>query len=181
MNVRRMRGLVVLGLLILVGCADNEPPEWLVGTTTTSAPTTSAPSTTVTTVPSGPTTTTATPVTELVAGDCVVGEAFGGAQPEATEGSVVDCATEHDAEVVGLVTYEQGPGEPYPGQEQVAAFAEDNCATTFESYVGTPFGESEYQLLTLWPTEDSWAEGDREAVCLAFSEDGPLTASVAAG
>ena len=178
-----MRGslLVVLGLVLVMGagCADEDPPEWLLPSTTTTAPTTT--STTTTSVPGATTTTRATPVTELVAGDCVVGDAFGGTQEQATEGEVVDCATQHDAEVVGLVTYEQPGGEPYPGQEQVAAFAEEQCATTFETYVGTPFGESEYQLLTLWPTESSWGSGDREAVCLAFSEAGPLTASVAAG
>ncbi|HYF46721.1 MAG TPA: septum formation family protein [Acidimicrobiales bacterium] len=173
--------LVAVGLAVVAGCADEEAPDWLADlaptTTTTSA------STTATASDAATTTTTAdpaTPVTALTAGDCVVGDAFrGGDATEAVEAEVVDCATEHDAEVVGLVTYEQGADAPYPGQEEVATLAEDRCATTFEEYVGTPFTDSALELLTLWPTEDSWGNGDREAVCLAFSDTGPLTATVA--
>jgi hypothetical protein len=175
---------LLTGLTLLAGaCADDEPPDWLVEQTATTTTTTAAPSSTTvpsTTVDATTTTVAPTPVTSLTAGDCVVGDAFGGAQPEATEAEVVACSTPHDAEVVGLVEYEQGPDADYPGQEQVAAFAEEQCAARFEEYVGTAFGETSLQLLTLWPTEDSWGSGDREAVCLAFDEAGPLTASVAA-
>jgi hypothetical protein len=178
--------LILTGVALLAGaCADDEPPDWLVEqtatTTTTTTTAASATSTTVagTGVDSTTTTVAPTPVTSLAVGDCVVGEAFGGAQPQATEAQRVECSTPHDAEVVGLLTYEDGPDAAYPGQEQVAALAEDQCAALFEDYVGEAFGQSSLQLLTLWPTEDSWAGGDREAVCLAFDEAGPLTASVA--
>lgn len=182
--------MVVLGAVALVGtgCADNEPPDYLTelgGETTTAAPTsTTIPQETSSTLAGtiGSTTTTAlpTPVTDLAVGDCVAGAPFSGdTSAEATEAALADCTAQHDGEVVGLVTYTQGPNADYPGQDQVASFAEGGCATAFEGYVGAAYGSSDLKMLSLWPTEDSWSSGDREAVCVAFQDSAPLTASVA--
>lgn len=179
--------LAVLALSVTAGagaCADDDPPDWLVsGDTTTSA----APATTTTAVGGATTTTgvpttepTPTPVTDLATGDCVSGAPFSGDPADlATDAEVTDCAVPHDGEVVGVVTYTQGPDDAYPGQDEVATFAQDQCATAFEDYVGVPYGSSSLSMVSLWPTEDSWAGGDREAVCVAFEPDAPLTASVA--
>lgn len=171
--------------LALTACADADPPGFIAElgaptTVTTAATTTSS---TATTVASSATTTTAgaeTPVTDLIVGNCVAGAPFSGEPTgEATDALLVDCAGPHDGEVVGLVTHTPGPSDPYPGQEQVAAYAEEQCAIAFEAYVGAPYGESALSMLSLWPTEDSWARGDRESVCVAFQEGTPLTGSVA--
>lgn len=175
-----MASLVVAAITV-AGCAQDDPPDWLgaLDTTTTS---TAAPRTTTTTA-AGSTTTSApptTPVTELAVGDCVTGAPFtGDAGDEATDALLADCAGAHDGEVVGLVTYTDGPGAPYPGRDAVASFADGGCATAFEAYVGSPYGASDLQMVSLWPTEDSWSGGDREAVCVTFREGEPLTASVA--
>lgn len=176
----------LLAGVALGACADSEPPDFIAElgaptTVATAAPTTS---TTATTLAAGGSTTTSatasTPVTDLVVGDCVTGAPFAGdPAAEATDAQVVDCAGAHDGEVVGLVTHPQGPSDPYPGQEQVASYAEEQCAIAFEAYVGTPYGESPLSMLSLWPTEDSWARGDRESVCVAFQEGTPLTGSLA--
>ncbi len=173
--------------LALGGCADGGPPDWMedlgAPTTTTTA---SAPSTTAaTTTPgSGGTTssTTAPPtaVTDLEVGDCVVGAPFSGDRSgQATDARLADCAGSHDGEVVGLITYTQGPNADYPGQDRVSAFADEKCAAAFEAYVGAAYGTGPLSMLSLWPTEDSWADGDREAVCVAFDDAAPLTGSVA--
>lgn len=174
---------LTLALAVTAGaCADSEPPDWL---TELSAPTTTtaAPAATSTTAAAGATTATtaatATPVTDLVAGDCVTGSSFAaGATGQVTDTQVADCATSHDGEVVGVVTYTEGPADAYPGEDQVAGYAESQCAIAFEAYVGVAYGSSPLQMVSLWPTESSWTSGDREAVCVAFSPDGPLTASV---
>jgi hypothetical protein len=178
--------LVTVGGVALAGCADDAPPGYIADlgvTTTVATPTTSAPPTTITTLPAaGATTTTGgqTAVTDLVLGDCVVGEPFAGDPTgEATDAQVADCKEPHDGEVVGIVTYTQGPEAAYPGQEVVSTFAEEQCATSFGLYVGADYGDSPLSMLSLWPTEDSWARGDREAVCVAFQPDTPLTGSVA--
>lgn len=168
--------------LVAGACADSEPPDWL---TELGAPTTTAaPATTSTTAAAGTATTAttgaaATPVTDLVAGDCVSGSSFAaGASGQVTDTQVADCAAPHDGEVVGVVTYPQGPADAYPGEEQVAAEAESQCAAAFETYVGAPYGSSPLQMVSLWPTEASWSSGDREAVCVAFDPSTQLTAPI---
>lgn len=178
-------GLALGTALVAGACADADPPTWLVdlGAPTT---TTAAPAPTTTTVPLGgaagtaTTLAAATPITDLLAGDCVDGAAFSAeATGQATEAQVVDCAAAHDGEVVGVITYTQGPEAPFPGADQVAAYADEQCAIAFEAYVGVAYGSSPLSMVSLWPTEASWSGGDREAVCVAFDPAAPLTATVA--
>lgn len=178
--------LVLVVSLAVAGCADDAPPDWLRDQgATTSTPTT--PPTTTTVAPTtgsgvSTTTTTAAPtaVTDLETGDCVVGAPFSGDRSgEAVDAQLTDCTGSHDGEVVGLVTYTQGPNAAYPGQDRARSFAEEQCALAFTDYVGTAYGTGPLSMLSLWPTEDSWAGGDREAVCVAFDETAPLTGSVA--
>lgn len=173
--------------LAVSGCADSGPPDWLqdLGAPTTSTTASTPPTTATTTAPGGGDTTTSTTaaptaVTDLEVGDCVVGAPFSGDRSgEATDAQLADCAAAHDGEVVGLVTYTQGPNADYPGQDRVSAFADEKCAAAFAAYVGTAYGTGPLSMLSLWPTEDSWAGGDREAICVAFDETAPLTGSVA--
>ncbi|MBL8778599.1 MAG: septum formation family protein [Acidimicrobiales bacterium] len=174
---------LALGTALAAGaCADTDPPTWLeqLGAPTT---TTAAPAATTTTVAGGgPATTSAaaTPITDLVAGDCVDGSAFSAdSTGEATEAQVVDCAAAHDGEVVGVITYTEGPEVAFPGADQVAAYADEQCAIAFEAYVGVAYGTSPLSMVSLWPTEASWSGGDREAVCVAFDPAAQLTATVA--
>ncbi len=89
----------------------------------------------------------------------------------------VDCATTHDNEIVGVVTYTL-PGA-YPGQAAVDAFASAPCETAFGAYVGIDFDASTLDLITLTPSELSWARGDRQISCVAITRDGSqLTGSV---
>lgn len=186
--MRAPLALLALTVALTAGaCADSGPPDWLTElgapSTTTTAPTASTATTSTTAATgTGGTATTATattPVTDLAAGDCVNGSSFtANATGEVTDTQVADCATGHDGEVVGVVTYTQGPTDPYPGVDEVAAYAEAQCAIAFEAYVGTPYGSSPLQMVSLWPTEASWSTGDREAVCVAFQPDAPLTATI---
>ena len=177
-------GLALGTALVAGACADTDPPTWLeeLGaptTTTAGAPTT----TTIPIAGAAGTATTlaaATPITDLVAGDCVDGSAFSAdSTGEATEAQVVDCAAAHDGEVVGVITYTEGPEAAFPGDDQVAAYADEQCAIAFEAYVGVAYGSSPLSMVSLWPTEASWSGGDREAVCVAFDPAAQLTATVA--
>jgi hypothetical protein len=89
----------------------------------------------------------------------------------------VDCATTHDNEIVGVVS-DTVPGA-YPGQAAVDAFANAPCEAAFSAYVGIDFDSSTLDLITLTPSELSWARGDRQISCVAITRDGsPLTGSV---
>lgn len=168
------------------------------GTTTTSTTTTTEPdgSTTTTTAPDGSTTTTTTTepdgttttsstttttepantgpatVDELAAEDCVVpadDDLF------VDDVEIVACDEPHDMEV--FATYEVDDSvEDYPGNSDIVRAAYDECQDYFEDYVGVEFWDSEYDITTITPSPSTWADGDREVVCLIVDIDGdPLT------
>jgi hypothetical protein len=87
----------------------------------------------------------------------------------------IDCAAEHDAEVYALVSLPEGP---WPGEEAVDAAADEACRSEFEAYVGAAYDDSALYFLYYSPTQDGWATGDREVICLVFDPEGPLTGSV---
>lgn len=94
---------------------------------------------------------------------------LGGAeQGEITELPTVDCAEEHDAEVFSAFDLEEGD---YPGDEAVQTEAE-RCLTDFEDYVGTTYEESSLAVVQLYPLEQTWEQGDREILCIAYTLDG---------
>jgi hypothetical protein len=108
--------------------------------------------------------------------DLEVGDCFsGGENGEVSEVSVVDCDDEHAYEVFALVDHEGAADEAYPGDEELEAFADDQCTgDEFESYVGISYEESIYYATWLTPTERSWDElGDREVVCVLYEPEDP--------
>lgn len=92
---------------------------------------------------------------------------------------VVPCDVPHDNEVFALVEYPAGPNAAYPGREPLTNLAEEECrGTAFSDYVGIDWQDSRFDTSQLTPTEESWAEGDREIVCLLYDIiDGPVTGS----
>jgi hypothetical protein len=101
--------------------------------------------------------------------DLTVGDCF-----NAPEGfSVVEhvpCEQPHVYEIFATVTH-PGDGEEYPGDEAVTDTAEELCEPEFEPYVGVDYQSSELYATTITPTQDSWAEGDRNIVCALHEED----------
>jgi hypothetical protein len=89
----------------------------------------------------------------------------------------VPCDEPHDFEVFAIAELAGGPTAPYPGEEPAFLDGLAVCVEAFEGYVGVPFAESPLDLDVLYPTEASWAEGDREAICSLF----PADASVSEG
>lgn len=87
----------------------------------------------------------------------------------------VDCAVEHEAEVYALVSLPEGS---WPGDEAADAAADEACRSEFEAYVGTAYDDSALYFSYYPPTQDGWAAGDRQVICLVFDPEGPLTGSV---
>lgn len=81
---------------------------------------------------------------------------------------VVDCSEPHDNEVIAN---EDLAGNDYPGEEQVESSASQICYDNFSDYVGISYEESVYDIGWLFPTEESWAIGDREVICFAYDLD----------
>lgn len=83
----------------------------------------------------------------------------------------VDCAEPHDNEVFALVEHPAGGDAAFPGRDAVIATAEELCAGPFEEYVGRSYEESRLYLFPITPSQETWAEGDREIVCALYEQD----------
>jgi hypothetical protein len=108
-------------------------------------------------------------------GECLLLADLAGVPDGGQEGQVqqiptVGCDEPHDAEV--LLAYDLPEG-PFPGQEVVDGVVESQCLPQFRTYVGVSYEESELlEILTVYPTQDSWAVGDREVLCIVHTADG---------
>jgi len=177
----RIRSTLALGLataLVLGACSDDDPPEWLVDRATPTTTTT----VTTTTVPS---TTTPEPgrelaVVDLTPGACIEdASAFTGQEVnEITETRAVPCRLPHQAEVYARTELPAGPEAGFPGVGRLRTVAQETCRDRFGAFVGVPWTASELEIAALWPSPESWADGDRLVVCAVFRLDGePLTGS----
>jgi hypothetical protein len=84
---------------------------------------------------------------------------------------VVPCPEAHGAEVY-FVGDAWAADEEYPGDDPIVQDWVDQCVAEFGSYVGMEYGLSDLDFSGWWPTEDSWAAGDRQMGCVAVDADG---------
>ena len=118
-------------------------------------------------------------VYELEPGDCLNLPTEGEAPIE--ELPRRDCDEPHDAEVYAIDDLTTD-AENYPGLDVVAADTERICrGDAFERYVGTDVESSRYGYYYLFPSDDSWEQGDREYVCMVISLDGSSLTGSAEG
>ena len=106
-----------------------------------------------------------TSVFDLEEGDC-----FGAAGEQVESVNVVDCEEPHIYEVYALVDYET-EDDAYPGQEAVRSYADEQCEAQFEGFVGIDYESSRWYITSVTPSEETWADGDREIVCALNLED----------
>lgn len=88
----------------------------------------------------------------------------------------VPCDEPHDSEIYSAHLLGQSA---YPGEEAVIGQAEALCLPAFEQFVGEPYLESRFDFSYYYPTEASWANGDREVLCVIYDPEGPVTGSLA--
>ena len=120
-----------------------------------------------------------TDVFALTVGDCT-----NDASAETTELSSVanpSCDESHDNEIFATFDFDadQFPaGAEYPGGDAVVAEAEEGCFPLFEDWVGVPSDETSLHYGSYFPSEESWDDGDREILCLAYDLNGPVTGTL---
>lgn len=104
-------------------------------------------------------------VFELSVGDCF--QEIGAT--EITDVEMVDCGDPHNHEVISVwnVTEASLPAD--------SAF-EEGCYDRFEAAIGTPYSESAIFVTPIYPSPQSWDQGDREVICYSyeFEESGAL-------
>ena len=82
--------------------------------------------------------------------------------------TVVDCAGPHDGEVYFQVFHPGEVGEPYPGRDEMLAWAQQHCYTQFEGFVGQEYEVSQLEIGILHPTDVTWSDPigrHREVTC----------------
>lgn len=108
----------------------------------------------------------ATDVFTLQVGDCV-----NDADADETVSSVptVPCAEPHDSEI--FASYILGD-TAFPGIDAVLDEADAACLSGFESFIAIDYVDSRFDFSYYYPTESSWANGDREVLCLVYDPSG---------
>ena len=109
----------------------------------------------------------------LKVGDCLSDQA--GATGEVSDVPVVPCEEPHDSEI--FHSYIIPDAETFPGSfdEHIDA----QCVPQFETFVGVAYDASTLELSWLEPTAQSWAEGDRELLCIVADPAGGVTGTLA--
>ena len=182
--------LAVAGVWWLLEGDDDEPASTTTAPETTGTLSTDTESDTTddpdTTDDTDDTTATTVDDSEVSAFDLGVGDCFDVTESEGADGAVVEtvtlvgCDEPHRAEVFAIERLDADDDEPFPGVEARDTDAMALCEPGFEEFVGISAAESELALVWLAPTEESWADGDREVTCAVSAvDDEQLTESVA--
>ncbi|BBY73877.1 hypothetical protein MPRF_07760 [Mycolicibacterium parafortuitum] len=85
----------------------------------------------------------------------------------------ISCDEPHAGEVFAVLTM---PGGDFPGQEVVEAYHE-RCSPELVSYSPQSMFDDSVQLYVLYPTRETWDNGDRAVTCIA-TLDPPRTGSI---
>ena len=110
-------------------------------------------------------------VFSLQVGDCI--DIPDAAQLLVDRLDTLPCDQPHDAEIYA----EQTLTEP-PEQTALDSMANDFCLAEFEPFVGLPYEESVLEVTFLYPTDDSWAQGDDVLQCVVRHPTDSVTASL---
>jgi hypothetical protein len=97
------------------------------------------------------------------------------------EDQLVDCGTPHDGEIVAHLTVPAEAEAPFPGVDELRAFATPECNAALTEYTGLALPQLDVAAILLFPTEGTWVDGDRTVLCAASRDDGLLQGSIAAG
>ncbi len=100
---------------------------------------------------------------DLEVGDCI-------AEAKTTTGDVtafdrIDCDKPHDGEVFTLIELE---GDRYPGTKFVSAKGQRGCRARLRRQAAREeFADRQLGYKFVYPTAQSWAQGDHEITCIA--------------
>lgn len=101
-------------------------------------------------------------------GDCFddSSTSFGDGSQQVNDLPGVPCAEPHDNEVYAVINLTL---PEFPEGDTIGEVAFDTCMTKFDTFVGNDYDSSSLDILTLYPTRDSWNQlNDREVVCAVY-------------
>jgi hypothetical protein len=86
-------------------------------------------------------------------------------EEEVSELPGVPCSQPHDYETFAVFDVAI---DSYPSEESMLELAHDSCLDRFDPFVGTDYDSSILEIITLYPTDESWQQDDREIVCALY-------------
>ena len=106
------------------------------------------------------------PVLEIdTAGDPVCLKVEGVLAEEVETLPVIGCDVPHTHEIYDTIPYTET--DVYPGVAELSSFAQVECLTAFETFVGISAFDSSLSYTWIVPTLNSWNdEGDRDVLCV---------------
>jgi Septum formation len=75
----------------------------------------------------------------------------------------IECEESHAGEVFAVLLMPEGD---FPGQAAIDTYA-DKCSPELASYSPAAMKDDSIQMYVLYPTEETWAKGDRAVTCIA--------------
>jgi hypothetical protein len=116
---------------------------------------------------------------QLKTGDCFTSKAgSAGRTVEIEDVTTVPCGEAHDGEVFAVATHPAAKDVAYPGDDSVADFAAAECLQQFPAYTGAAYDDSDLDVASVRPDEDSWADkDDRQVACVLYQKGSTLTGS----
>jgi Septum formation len=102
--------------------------------------------------------------TNLAVGDCITDIPSGSLVQMVPK---VDCGKPHAGEVYAVLTMPDGE---YPGQSTIDEW-QNRCPGELEAYSADAMADDSIGVFVLYPTSETWAQGDRQIVCMATTED----------
>lgn len=111
-------------------------------------------------------------VFSLAIGDCFDDEGTG---DQISSVPIVPCSDPHDNEVYH--EFEVADGE-YPGDEAIAAQADEGCLGAFAGFVALAYDDSVLGYFPLTPTASGWEQGDRLVQCAIYEPDIKVTGTL---
>lgn len=109
----------------------------------------------------------ASPTASLQVGDCLQlvdgsGDATGSVDP-------VACDEEHSGEVVLAASEFFAEDPELPPDDRLQSLAGTACEDAMTEYAGTSAEQAGVRLSFLYPSLDTWSQGDRALTCVAVS------------
>ncbi|MCI0689653.1 MAG: septum formation family protein [Sporichthyaceae bacterium] len=165
---------VALALVLLSGCAADEPSAQTSSQSPSATLPTDAPSGT-----DGPTGTAVPPTpegNEIDISELELGNCFAEPSGDLVERLIrLDCAGPHDAEVYAVV--DLPPSPTYPGDDAVEAQADQVC-TDASTAIDDSLLPGSATIGYFFPAEENWSSDDATALCYIATDDEPLVGSV---
>ena len=109
-------------------------------------------------------------------GECI--ESLSDLSGNISELPETECNEDHEGEIFFLFEHE-GDDDDFPGSDELQEEAAEDCAgDEFEDYIGVPYSDTTIEISMVTPSEESWGDGDRETICIAFVPDEEIDQSL---